>query len=103
MSSDQIPRRPFGRHSETISALGLGGDHLGKIGTERDAIRIVHAAIDAGITFTPMTRSDMRDYRRRLAPLAGDGRFELYKTTAEHEGKVGREEHRFPSPDELGG
>ena len=34
-----------------VSALGLGGYHLGKIATEREAIRIVHAAIDAGITF----------------------------------------------------
>ena len=25
-----------------------------------------------------------------------DGRFELYKTTAKHEGPVGRKEHGFP-------
>ena len=50
MSGD-IPRRPFGRHAERVSALALGGFHLGKIGTEREAIRLVHAAIDGGITF----------------------------------------------------
>ena len=47
----EIPRRPFGRAAETVSALGLGGYHLGLIGTQREAIRIVHAAVDAGITF----------------------------------------------------
>ena len=46
-----IPRRPFARAAETVSALGLGGYHLGLIGTQREAIRIVHAAVDAGITF----------------------------------------------------
>ena len=46
-----IPKRPFGRVAETVSALALGGYHLGSIGTQREAIRIVHGAIDAGITF----------------------------------------------------
>jgi aryl-alcohol dehydrogenase-like predicted oxidoreductase len=47
----EIPRRPFGRAGEPVSALGLGGYHLGLVGNRREAIRIVQAAIDAGITF----------------------------------------------------
>ncbi|MGH9347262.1 MAG: hypothetical protein ACRD26_08340 [Vicinamibacterales bacterium] len=31
----------------------------------------------------------------------GDGRVELYKTSAMHEGPVGREQHRFPNEEEL--
>jgi aryl-alcohol dehydrogenase-like predicted oxidoreductase len=50
-SNGDIPRRPFGRFDEQVSALGLGGYHLGEVGSQREAIRIVHAAIDAGITF----------------------------------------------------
>jgi aryl-alcohol dehydrogenase-like predicted oxidoreductase len=46
-----IPRRPLGTTGDLVSALGLGGYHLGKIKSQRDAIRIVHAAIDAGVTF----------------------------------------------------
>lgn len=47
-----IPTRPFGRHTDvTVSALGLGGYHLGSVKSARESIRIVHAAIDAGITF----------------------------------------------------
>jgi aryl-alcohol dehydrogenase-like predicted oxidoreductase len=47
-----IPVRPFGRHvDQTVSALGLGGYHLGSIPSVREAIRVVHAAIDAGVTF----------------------------------------------------
>ncbi|MEP6731971.1 MAG: aldo/keto reductase [bacterium] len=46
-----MPQRIFGRTGETVSAIGLGGFHLGSIGSEREAISVVHAAIDAGITF----------------------------------------------------
>ena len=47
-----VPTRPFGRHtSVTVSALGLGGYHLGSVKSVRESIRIVHAAIDAGVTF----------------------------------------------------
>ena len=47
----EIPLRPFGRTGETVSALGMGGFHLGEIGTEREAISLLHKAVDAGITF----------------------------------------------------
>jgi aryl-alcohol dehydrogenase-like predicted oxidoreductase len=50
MASD-IPLRPLGATGVMVSALGLGGYHLGKVGSEREAIRIAHAAIDAGVTF----------------------------------------------------
>ncbi|HEU4719934.1 MAG TPA: aldo/keto reductase, partial [Gemmatimonadaceae bacterium] len=46
-----VPLRPFGRTGETVSALGLGGFHLGEIATERETTSLVHRAIDAGITF----------------------------------------------------
>ena len=47
-----VPLRPFGKHTDvSVSALGLGGYHLGEREIGRDATRIVHAAIDAGVTF----------------------------------------------------
>jgi len=47
----EIPRRSFGRHSDQISIIGLGGYHLGKATSVAEAIRIVHEAVDAGINF----------------------------------------------------
>jgi len=47
----EIPLRPLGATGEMVSAIGLGGYHIGKIKNQRDAIQLVHAAIDAGITF----------------------------------------------------
>ena len=46
-----IPLRPLGGTGVHVSALGFGGYHLGTVKSEREAIRLVHAAIDAGITF----------------------------------------------------
>ena len=44
--------RPFGRHAEKISAIGMGGFHLGKNAVSDDeATRLIHAGVDRGITF----------------------------------------------------
>jgi aryl-alcohol dehydrogenase-like predicted oxidoreductase len=51
-SAAAIPMRPLGKHADAkISALGLGGHHIGQAADERTAIRIVHGAIDGGVTF----------------------------------------------------
>jgi aryl-alcohol dehydrogenase-like predicted oxidoreductase len=49
--SAPIPTRRFGRHDVQVSVLALGGYHLGQIDSERQAIRIIHESIDAGLTF----------------------------------------------------
>ncbi len=46
-----IPTRPFGRTGIPVSILALGGWHLGLPKTDAAAVRLVHAAIDAGVTF----------------------------------------------------
>ena len=50
-SSVGVPTRPFGRTGIPVSILALGGWHLGLPKTERESTRLVHAAIDGGITF----------------------------------------------------
>jgi uncharacterized protein len=49
--ADAIPRRPLGRTGVEVSILGLGGSHLGDIRDASLATRIVHEAIDEGLTF----------------------------------------------------
>ena len=46
-----IPQRPLGRTGVLVSALGIGGHHLGDFKGVEDAIRLVHEAVDAGVTF----------------------------------------------------
>ena len=43
-----------------------------------------------------MTEEERAALRARVAGVAGDGRFELYKVTALHEGPIGRAQHGFP-------
>ncbi len=46
-----IPRRPLGKTGVEVSALCLGGAHLGRADNEAEAVRIVHEAVEAGVTF----------------------------------------------------
>jgi len=47
----EVPLRPLGKTGLTVSALGLGGHHLGDADSVGEAMNIVHEAIDTGITF----------------------------------------------------
>jgi aryl-alcohol dehydrogenase-like predicted oxidoreductase len=46
-----MPYRSLGSTGVIVSALGLGGYHLGLVKEAGEAVRIVHRAIDAGVTF----------------------------------------------------
>jgi aryl-alcohol dehydrogenase-like predicted oxidoreductase len=49
--SGPVPTRPFGRHAERVSVIGLGGLDLGRAKDQAEATRIARDAIDRGITF----------------------------------------------------
>jgi aryl-alcohol dehydrogenase-like predicted oxidoreductase len=68
-----------------------------------DSMRVLRQNVRIAEDFRPLSAGQMEQIRHRMADLAADGRFELYKTTAKHEGDVGREQHGFPSPDALAG
>jgi aryl-alcohol dehydrogenase-like predicted oxidoreductase len=50
-NTDTVPRRKFGRHPDEVSILGIGGFHIGKAASLKEATQIVGEAIDAGINF----------------------------------------------------
>ena len=50
-AQNELPLRPLGRTGEKVSALGLGGYHIGTQREEELSLRIIRAAIDRGITF----------------------------------------------------
>jgi predicted aldo/keto reductase-like oxidoreductase len=66
-----------------------------------DSMRVLRQNLQVADGFTPMTRRQMDALRKRVRDEALDGRYELYKTTATHEGKIGRQQHGFPSDAEL--
>jgi aryl-alcohol dehydrogenase-like predicted oxidoreductase len=50
-SDGWMPYRTLGRTGERISAIGLGGYHIGKQADEQESIALIRRAIDGGITF----------------------------------------------------
>ena len=46
-----IPTRPLGKTGVNVSILGVGGGHIGSIQDDNESIKLMHAALDAGITF----------------------------------------------------
>lgn len=46
-----IPTRPLGKTGIQVSILGLGGHHQARPTDERESFRLVHTAVDNGITF----------------------------------------------------
>jgi aryl-alcohol dehydrogenase-like predicted oxidoreductase len=68
-----------------------------------DSMRVLKQNLRVASNFKPFTKDQMERLRHRFAGTAADGRFELYKTTAQHDGDEGREQHNFPSQQEMEG
>ena len=51
MRRDDMLYREVGRTGIHVSAIGVGGHHLGDLPSADGAIRLVHEAIDGGVTF----------------------------------------------------
>ena len=50
-ASGAMPYRTLGRSGEKVSLIGLGGYHIGIQRDEQESVKIIRAAIDAGINF----------------------------------------------------
>ena len=66
-----------------------------------DSMRVLRQNVRIARGFTPMSAEEMEALRLRVTEFAADGRYELYKSTAKHEGDVGRKQHGFPSQEEI--
>ncbi|MCY7275526.1 MAG: aldo/keto reductase [Phormidesmis sp. CAN_BIN44] len=49
--SGEMIYKTLGRTGEKVSAIGLGGFHIGKIKEEQDSIKLIRSALDRGINF----------------------------------------------------
>jgi predicted aldo/keto reductase-like oxidoreductase len=49
--SDEMSYRTLGRTGERVSAIGLGGHHIGRLREEEESIKLIRSAIDRGINF----------------------------------------------------
>lgn len=66
-----------------------------------DSIKVLQQNLSIARGFKPMNAEEMQAVRTRYARYAADGRFELYKTSKKYDGKPGREQHNFPTQQQL--
>src|ERR1035438_10173953 len=66
-----------------------------------DSLEVLHQNVEIARGFKPLKAEEMHALRERCRPSAGDGHLELFKTTKKYDGRVGREQHGYPSIAEL--
>lgn len=66
-----------------------------------NSIDVLKQNLSVATNFSPMSDAEMAELRNRCRPLAADGHLELFKTTTMYDGKIGREQHGFPTAEEL--
>ncbi len=66
-----------------------------------DSMDVLKQNLEIVTSFSPMNEREMAELRNRCRPEAADGHLELFKTTVKYDGKIGREQHGFPTIEEL--
>jgi len=66
-----------------------------------DTMEVLEQNLKVAINFQPLEAAEMQFLREQCRVLAADGRLELFKMTTKYDGKVGREQHHFPTTQEL--
>jgi aryl-alcohol dehydrogenase-like predicted oxidoreductase len=66
-----------------------------------DSMEVLDQNLAVATNFQPFTAAELKELRDQCRQFAADGRYELFKMTTKYDGKVGREQHHFPSTDEL--
>ncbi len=66
-----------------------------------DSLQVLRQNLSIARGFTPMKQEEMQALRSRCAQYAADGRFELFKTSMRFDGPIGREQHGFPTQEQV--
>jgi predicted aldo/keto reductase-like oxidoreductase len=66
-----------------------------------DALWVLHQNLEVARGFQPMSPQELSALRDRVKFWAADGRYELFKTTKKYDGPIGRQQHHYPTPEQL--
>ena len=66
-----------------------------------DSMEVLDQNLAVATNFQPLTATELKELRDQCRQFAADGRYELFKMTTKYDGKIGREQHHFPSSEEL--
>jgi len=66
-----------------------------------DSMEVLNQNLAVAVNFQSLDAAAMQRLRDQCRFVASDGRNELFKMTTKYDGKIGREQHHFPGPQEL--
>jgi aryl-alcohol dehydrogenase-like predicted oxidoreductase len=66
-----------------------------------DSIDVLRQNLGIARGFKPLSAAQMGALRERSKQYAADGRFELFKTSTKYDGNIGRQQHQYPTSEEL--
>lgn len=66
-----------------------------------NSLDVLHQNLQVARNFEPMSHAEMAQLRDRCRTEAADGHLELFKSTTKYDGDIGREQHGYPSVQEL--
>jgi uncharacterized protein len=66
-----------------------------------DSLAVLHQNLAVARGFTPMKPEEMEALVKRCAKDASDGHLELYKSTTKYDAAIGREQHGYPTTQEM--
>lgn len=66
-----------------------------------DSLAVLNQNLRLAVNFQPLAASEMQSLRDHCRLFAADGHLELFKMTTKYDGKVGREQHHFPTVEQL--
>ena len=66
-----------------------------------DSLVVLEQNLRVARGFQPFAAEQLAGIRERVRTLAADGRYELFKTTTMYDGKVGRQQHHYPTKEKL--
>jgi aryl-alcohol dehydrogenase-like predicted oxidoreductase len=66
-----------------------------------DSMEVLEQNLRVAVNFEPLSAAEMQSLRDQCKRMAADGRYELFKMTTKYDGKVGREQHHFPTTEQL--
>jgi hypothetical protein len=66
-----------------------------------ESLEVLHQNLEIARGFQPAPPRELSELRNRVKQYASDGRFELFKSTKKYDGALGREQHGFPTPEQL--
>ncbi len=98
-SGEPVKNGAFTAHEGLRYAMSVPG--VGTTISGMESLEVLQQNLEVARGFQPLSASQRAQLRDRAANFAADGRYELFKSTKKYDGDLGRQQHHFPTAEEL--